>query len=278
MNQHKNDIDKLIAGWGVPESQSQDEAWQQLIKKTQQQRPVRKVNFQWGKWAAAAAAVLVLAFVGLSQSGLFAPQKTNSNLTAQNIWLPDSSLVQLKAHSSVKYNYQLIGGSRMIHLEGEALFDVKKGKPFEVQFPGGKLKVLGTEFNIQAYGKSAGRVDCYRGAVKLTIHNKDYILRKGKSLSFDEKSVDGPFNFNVKNKLNLPDNTYFWNNRPLKEILTLICQRSDIALEAPEEILRKRFTGELNLSNSKQSVHILARAMNLNYQFEANKLTLFETK
>lgn len=275
MSQQKHDIDKLTAGWRVPESQSQEEAWAKLMKKTQQEKPVRKVNFQWTK-RIAAAAILILISLGLLQSGLFAPHKNNSTLSAQNIWLPDSSMVKLKAHSTIKYNYRLLDGSRILHLEGEALFDVKKGKTFEVKFPGGKLEVLGTEFNIQAYSKNSGRVDCYRGAVKLTVHGTDYILKKGKSLTFDQQSVDGPFNFDAQNKINLPDNTYYWNNRPLKEILMFISQRSNLTLEAPEKILQKRFTGELNLKNSKQSLQILARAMSFNYQIKANKLLISE--
>jgi transmembrane sensor len=278
MSQQKHDIDKLIAGWGIPESQSQEEAWDQLMKKAKQQKPVRKVNFQWTKRAAVAAAIFVFAFLALSQTGFFAPQENNPTLSAQNIWLPDSSLVELKANSTVKYNYRLLDGARILHLEGEALFDVKKGKTFEVKFPGGKLKVLGTEFNIQAYSKNSGRVDCYRGAVKLTIHDKNYILKKGKSLTFDPTSVDEPFDFNAENKIKLPDNTYSWNNRPLKEILMLICQRGNYTLGAPDKILSKRFTGQLNLANSEQSIQILARAMNFDFQLNSNKLKVFEKK
>ena len=268
----------MIENWIVPESHSQEEAWEKLLEKTQQEQPTRKVNFRWPKQVAAAAAILVLFFLGLSQIGLFAPQKKNSTLASKNIWLPDSSLVKLKAHSSLKYNYRLLGGSRIIHLEGEALFDVKKGKTFEVKFPGGKLKVLGTEFNIQAYSENSGRVDCYRGAVKLTIHDQDYILRRGKSLTFDQTSVDGPFNFDIENNIDLPDNTYYWNNRPLKEILMLISQRNNLTLNAPEKILQKRFTGELNLSKPEQSLQILARAMNFGYQIKPNKLEISEKK
>lgn len=276
MSQHKHDIDKLTEGWRVPESQSQEEAWEKLMKKAQQEKPVRKVNFQWTKRIAAAAVILILISVGLLQTGLFAPSKNNLTLASQNIWLPDSSMVKLKAHSTVKYNYRLLDGSRILHLEGEALFDVRKGKTFEVKFPGGTLEVLGTEFNIQAYSKNSGRVDCYRGAVRLTVHGKDYILKKGKSLTFDQQSVDGPFNFDAQNKINLPDNTYYWDNRPLKEILTLISQRNNLTLDAPEKILQKRFTGTLDLSKSQQSIQILARAMTFNYQIKANKLLISE--
>jgi ferric-dicitrate binding protein FerR (iron transport regulator) len=212
----------------------------------------------------------------LSESGLVAPRISNDGLAKQIVWLPDSSQVELKAYSEIKYNYGRIGNARAINLKGEAFFDVKEGKPFKVKFPGGHLQVLGTRFNIQAYSPESGRVDCFEGAVKLSVHQKNYILEKGSSLTFDESSVDGPFGFKPEERQNLPDNVYEWANRPLKEILTLICQREGYQLEAPDGILNKRFTGKVPLKDSGQALKIIATAMDFNYQIENNKLHIFE--
>ena len=223
-----------------------------------------------------AAAVLILVLLGISVTGLFTHKIIDNTLASRVCWLPDSSRVKLKAYSSLKYNYRKTDGVRMIRLKGEAFFDVKKGKTFEVQFPGGRLKVLGTRFNIQAYSANSGRIDCYSGSVELTIHDQDFILGRGKSLTFDEKSADGPFNFDMDKKLNLPDNTYCWLNRPLREVLMLICQRENYTLKAPEELLMKRFTGQLNLEKNGQALQILAKAMNFSYQIKDGKLMIIE--
>jgi ferric-dicitrate binding protein FerR (iron transport regulator) len=276
MSQKNEKIEKHISSWRVPQSLGEEQAWERLMQAKSRQQPVRKLNRQWVGQLAAGIAALVMIVFALSETRVFAPGETNNSLVSQTLWLPDSSQVQLKAYSSVKYNYQRIGGARLIHLKGEALFNVKEGKRFEVQFPGGSLAVLGTQFAVQAYSEESGRVDCFSGSVKVSLHSQFFTLEKGQAITFDETSVDGPFNIDPEQKLNLPDNSYYWTNRPLKEILQLICQRENYTLEAPAEILNKHFTGQLHLGKPDQAIQILARAMNFNYQLESNKLLIIE--
>lgn len=276
MNQEDEKMEQHISNWRVPQSLGEDEAWVRLMKAKSQKQPVRKLKRLWIGQVAAGIAALVMIVFALSETSFFAPGELNRTLASQTVWLPDSSQVQLKAYSSIKYNYQRIGGARLIHLEGEAYFKVKEGKRFEVQFPGGYLEVLGTQFTVQAYSEKSGRVDCFSGSVKVSLHNQSFTLEKGQSITFDETAVDGPFKINPAQKLNLPDNTYHWDNRPLKEILILICQRENYTLEAPDRILQKNFTGPLQLDQPGKAIEILARAMNFDYQLKTNKLLIVE--
>lgn len=69
--------------------------------------------------------------------------------------LPDGSKVWLNAASSISYSPTLTaGGQRSIKLNGEAYFEVAKDKanPFIVTTNGQEVRVLGTHFNINAYG------------------------------------------------------------------------------------------------------------------------------
>ncbi len=278
MSQKNEKIEKHISSWSVPQSVGEEEAWERLMKAKSQNQPVRKLNQEWVGQLAAGIAALVMIVFALSETKIFAPGEINHSQITQTVWLPDSSLVQLKAYSSVKYNYQRIGGARLIHLKGEALFKVKEGKRFEVQFPGGNLEVLGTQFTIQAYSEESGRVDCFGGSVKVSLHSQFFTLEKGQAVTFDQTTIDGPFNINPEQKLNLPDNVYHWDNRPLKEILSLICQRENYTLEAPDHILQKNFTGPLQLDKPEKAIGILARAMNFDYQLKTNKQLIIEEK
>ena len=103
-----------------------------------------------------------------------------------------------------------------------------------------------------------------------------FILKGGQSIVFDQTGTGAPFNINPEQKLNLPDNTYYWENRPLREVLTLICQRENYTLEAADQILRKNFTGPLQLDKPEKAIGILARAMNFDYQLNNNKLQIVE--
>lgn len=70
-----------------------------------------------------------------------------------SITLPDGTNVYLNAESSLSYPASFALDSRMVHLTGEAYFEVKHNAkaPFVVQTPKVKVKVLGTTFNLYAH-------------------------------------------------------------------------------------------------------------------------------
>ena len=81
--------------------------------------------------------------------------------------LPDGTKVWLNAASSLRYPTVFSGGNREVAVTGEAYFEVAhdKTKPFIVNIPpstgGGRIEVLGTQFNVNAYFNEA--------AVKTTL-------------------------------------------------------------------------------------------------------------
>jgi len=68
--------------------------------------------------------------------------------------LPDGSKVWLNNASSLRYPTSFSGKSREVALSGEAYFEVAKdaAKPFTVKLANLVVDVLGTSFNIMAYG------------------------------------------------------------------------------------------------------------------------------
>lgn len=70
--------------------------------------------------------------------------------------LPDGSKVWLNAASSIKFPSQFQGTSRNIEVTGEVYLEVSRNanQPFSVLVNGATVDVLGTSFNINAYGES----------------------------------------------------------------------------------------------------------------------------
>ena len=68
--------------------------------------------------------------------------------------LADGTKVYLNADSELKYPVEFLNGKRIVDLKGEAYFDVRKDSlhPFIVRVNGAEVQVLGTSFNINAYG------------------------------------------------------------------------------------------------------------------------------
>jgi transmembrane sensor len=105
-------------------------------------------------------AVLSMAFLLVFGLGFYFIEMTQSEYTNHRIApkgqrltfiLPDSSTVTLNACSEVKYSSDF-GEQRSIWLKGEAFFKVTKNinSPFIVHTNDFKVKVLGTEFNVNS--------------------------------------------------------------------------------------------------------------------------------
>ncbi len=89
-----------------------------------------------------------------------------------SIILPDGSKVWLNAASTLKYPNLFNGKQRVVELDGEAYFEVvgNEEQPFLVRSGGQVVKVLGTEFNINAYGEERDIVTTLVGG-KVTIYS-----------------------------------------------------------------------------------------------------------
>lgn len=86
------------------------------------------------------------------------------------IVLPDGTLVWLNSGTRLSYNYQYSTRDRVVNLEGEAFFDVKKDTqyPFIVKAGEVDVKVHGTAFNVSAYADEENiMVALLRGKVSL---------------------------------------------------------------------------------------------------------------
>lgn len=93
--------------------------------------------------------------------------------------LPDGTLVWLNSGSRLSYNYQYSTSDRIVSLEGEAFFDVKKDTqyPFIVKTGAVDVKVHGTAFNVSAYTDEENiMVALLRGKVSLLSADDQHVL------------------------------------------------------------------------------------------------------
>lgn len=112
------------------------------------------------KWYGIAAAIAVLVATGITYFGKTSPNAptliTQRMASGQkgNLTLPDGTKVNLNSDSKLVFPESFAGDTREVVLEGEAFFEVKRNeeKPFLVRTGNLTTKVLGTSFNIKAYG------------------------------------------------------------------------------------------------------------------------------
>ena len=119
--------------------------------------------------AAACVALLLLVGVGIWQNNyLSSPLYQTAYAETQEVWLPDSTLVVLNAHSSITFPNYTTGPLREVWLEGEAFFEVTENKqrPFIVHVDEMDVRVTGTSFNVADRSrKNAGGAGERAGAI-----------------------------------------------------------------------------------------------------------------
>ena len=87
--------------------------------------------------------------------------------------LSDGTLVKLNAGSKLRFSETFDANERKVYLEGEAFFNVKRDelRPFIVETAQLTTTVLGTSFNVEAYGDGASTVAVLTGKVQVKKSN-----------------------------------------------------------------------------------------------------------
>ncbi|MHA4806802.1 FecR family protein [Flavitalea flava] len=108
------------------------------------------------------------------------------------VTLSDGTRVWLNAASSLHYPTAFAGRERSVDVTGEAYFEVEKNPtmPFIVRVNGAEVRVLGTQFNIMAYGEE-GEVNTtlVEGGVKISKGNNSETLKPGQQARFTPGGV-----------------------------------------------------------------------------------------
>lgn len=138
-----------------------------------------------------AAAITGIAVTTLLYFTLRGPNEITT-LTAANekktISLPDGSKVYMNQNSRLRYDKQLAGAERAIHLEGEAFFEVanQPGRPFVVYAHETQTQVLGTSFDVRAYAATPVEVAVVTGKVSVSHDTHKLVVTPGRKVTFAE--------------------------------------------------------------------------------------------
>ena len=237
-NKSGNETDNLQAleNRRIAWTKSKEEVWIDVSAKVDGNQPVkRSININsWIRYSAAATIILLLGIGSVMRfySTIVEPV-TGQHLTAS---LPDNSVVQLNSGAVIKYKPFWFKYSRIVELEGEAFFEVEKGKEFVVESGPGKTVVLGTSFNILSRGTEY-EVTCVSGSVKVIAHvSLDEVI-----LVPDEKVVMGSGGMlNIERQVRTEQSTSWINNEffftsvSLKKVFNEIERQYGLEITLPE--------------------------------------------
>jgi transmembrane sensor len=177
---------ELTAGLKPDYIPDTDKHWKDLLIKMEAEPRTGRVKFlsrgsSFYKVAAAVVLVASLGYIMLHFSTLLLKEITTKQ-TASHMdvfYLPDSSIVWLNKNSRLTFPEEFDADQRVVYLEGEAFFDVRKNphQPFIIHAGATTTKVLGTSFDVKAYqGDKEVSVTVITGKVAFSTERQTLLL------------------------------------------------------------------------------------------------------
>lgn len=166
--------------------------------------------------------------------------------------LPDGSKVWMNSATSLRFPTKFVGNQRVVTIDGEAYFEIEKDKhkPFVVKTAKAEVMVLGTHFNVSAYGEDDFfATTLIEGSVQLTAaaqESEKVILKPGQkgSLAKANNSAIAVNEVDVYQEIAWKDGKFYFEKEKLGTIISKLSRWYDVdfALEN-QSLANYTFTG-----------------------------------
>lgn len=265
-------------------------AFQQRVAEYEQQKPQH--NWQWLRYAAAIAALMVLVSYFSYRGGksqleaqmsdivIEAPQGSRSQMT-----LPDGSKVWLNAGSKISYSQGFSIVNRLVMIVGEGYFEVARNEqlPFSVKSDNIEVKVLGTKFNFRDYPSDAtATVSLSEGSVAMnsvTHPKEDQLLKPGQRATVDKKTGKIEVEeYEVTNAIQWTNGKLIFDGEPLRDIIRDLERSYNVSITVRDSSLYGlRFYGDFVRQEQSLSevLDALAATGKIKYAVKGKQVTLY---
>jgi ferric-dicitrate binding protein FerR (iron transport regulator) len=270
MEKHKN-------YWGdkeIPFTKTEEQAWSELqarIETLGNETPVRSIRpWVWIASAAAVAALVTSIFLIEPSAQYFA--YTSAYKQTKQITLPDGSTAMLNAGSAISFSNDW-SEERVLNLEGEAFFTVKKGSRFKVFTKYGEVQVLGTSFNVSARPENFD-VICETGRVLVKSGTEEVIITPGIQASLENgKLVKGDAAHKGNSWM---EGQFIFEEEPLENVISEIERQFNVSIEHPV-LSDKKYSGQFGNLNLEETLTVVCAPFGLDFSIgEDMKVTLKE--
>lgn len=265
-----SDYKKIVDGVGDVSYPEMDEAVvyaniQNKISSTKSSDTSTAKVVPMRRWILAIASIAILAFAVLT----LLPSNVNINSEVGQLvshTLPDGSVIDLNGNSHIDYkgNFE---DDRLLSLEGEAFFEVKKGKTFEVETAQGKVSVLGTSFNVYARNEIFV-VSCKTGKVKVETSDQSYILEKGDKVRIENNKSEGKESINEDKIGSWIKGESYFSSASLDEVIQSLSSNYDVEFKFPSTFKNKKFTGSFVHNDLNKALKMVFSPMLISYSID----------
>lgn len=227
--------------------------------------------------AMGAAACIAVVFVAISVMNNFNTSTVETSFAeAKTFLLPDQSNVKLNSKSAVEFNSKKWDKERIVQLEGEAFFRVKKGSKFTVETDNGTVEVLGTSFNVFSRDNiltvlcETGKVQVRSGKISKTLLPNQSVRIENEEISFEENIAES------NKRSSWMKGVYQYTNQDLEIVLNDLERELNVEFEMDNSLKEKKFTGSFDVRNKEESITEVLWPLGLTQKKEGNKIYISE--
>lgn len=196
--------------------------------------------------------------------------------------LSDGSKVRINSGTHFIFPANFNKKNREVYLYGQAYFEVSKDKqhPFQVHTPSQTIEVLGTSFNVNAYGdESIEETVLVEGSIKLSTNHlwsKSTILSPGEkgTINKTDQSVSVSV-VDVNNYISWINGYLLFRNENIVSVIRQVSRYYNIAIEMPKNIEHISFSGKLDMDCGIEDVmKRISKASSIRYFYKDEKIIL----
>ncbi|MGN6416501.1 MAG: FecR domain-containing protein [Pseudobacter sp.] len=213
-------------------------------------------------------------------------QQANSNATTQyntmqtprgrqfQLTLPDGTRVWLNAMSSIRFPVSFPGNSREVSISGEAYLEVEKdaARPFIVHSNGITTEVLGTAFNVNAYGdEDATRITLINGKVVVRNAEQSSTLKPGTQATCNKKEIRQA-EVDADQAIAWKNGIFNFHQTSLQSAMRQIARWYDVEIEYGNNVPAITFAGKIQRNLSLKQILKGLEDEQVHFTIEGKKL------
>lgn len=258
-----------------------------LLNRMNKKENHRRLFFSCLKYASVAVLLLTLTYSLFRYAGsgtqpaVYYTEVRVENGERKELRLPDQTKVVLNAGSYIRYPARFDGRTRLVEIDGEAFFEVKRNetKPFIVRTGAADVKVLGTSFDVKAYAADEQVcVSVRSGKVQVDMPQASMRLVPDEQLVIDkEKGEFQKRNEDVGRVTAWMQGGLYFNKTPIRSVARELERRYNCTIEfASSGPYEEYIYGEHDNKSLESVLKSIRHSTRIDYRKENGKIILYK--
>jgi len=196
-----------------------------------------------------------------------------------HLTLTDGTNVWLNAASSITYPTAFTGAERKVEIIGEVYFEVahNAAKPFRVQSNQQVVEVLGTHFNINAYGdENETKTTLLEGSVKVTGSNGTKFIKPGQQAILKDNNL-AITEANVEEAVAWRNGYFRFNDEKIGSVMRKLSRWYNIDVTFEGGMPVEGFNGKISrYKNISQVLKMLEKTKAVHFKVEGRRVAVMQ--